>query len=88
MTAFALRYDLLVSGTVRDVAGTPVPGAWVTVDGRRVRTDHAGEFEVVTAQGGPVAVRVDGAVPMLVPAVPDWRLADGTGVVVVDVTRR
>jgi hypothetical protein len=53
-----------------------------------VRTDHAGEFEVVTAQGGPVAVRVDGAVPMLVPAVPDWRLADGTGVVVVDVTRR
>jgi hypothetical protein len=88
MTAFALSYDLLVTGTVRDDAGAPAPGIWVTVDGRRVRTDHAGEFEVVTAQGGPVAVRVDGAVPMLVPGVPDWRLADGTGVVVVDVTRR
>jgi hypothetical protein len=87
MTAFALRYDLLVTGTVREVASTPVPDAWVTVDGRRVGTDHPGEFEVVTALGRPVAVRVDGAVPMIVPVVLDWRLADGTGVVAVDVTR-
>ncbi|MEV0183180.1 hypothetical protein AB0I54_28375 [Streptomyces sp. NPDC050625] len=80
------RADVVFAGLVADPQGTPIQGAVVTVNGRRVHADVNGDFEVLVLSGERIAATAvaEGFHDTCVRIAPNpaWCLTDGTPVVV------